>query len=357
MSLYDELTADLAEIFSTNDFGKPAVFIANSGTLPTSLTGINFWNRSHLGITTNSLSRVTQWADSGGLGVPFNQVAEAPTALPAYEFSGSDIAKSLRFKAPTGGGNSPSISGGVGGFSNALTMFLVLRADALLDLGVFFGAHWDTNLGGYTFLDPFGFSYVFWFNGTDQKLVFSISVGGNLFNFNGDNGTFLDSPIVRLITLRWESGGNGIIRVNQTQTSSSGGVIGTLATDAPPFRLGSLGDEDFQAQFQWFDLFDILGYSVALSDANVVAVENFLLANSTGYKSAINIHFVNEFEAALLDPVNAESSKPFALCKTSDVSTANHNSHLIVDYVTYHVVGVQPYTSHITKLILSKDAD
>jgi hypothetical protein len=77
----------------------------------------------------------------------------------------------------------------------------------------------------------------------------------------------------------------------------------------------------------------------------------------SGSGTTINIHFVNEFEAALLDPGNAETSRPFALCKTADVSAATHSSTITIDAVVYQVVGVQPYSSHITKLLLSKDAD
>jgi hypothetical protein len=77
----------------------------------------------------------------------------------------------------------------------------------------------------------------------------------------------------------------------------------------------------------------------------------------TGSGTIISIHFVNEFESALLDPGNAETSRPFALCKTANVSTATHSSTLTLESVVYQVIGVQPYSSHITKLILSKDSD
>jgi hypothetical protein len=77
----------------------------------------------------------------------------------------------------------------------------------------------------------------------------------------------------------------------------------------------------------------------------------------SGAGTTINGHFVNEFEAALLDPGNAETSRPFWLGKTSDVSAATHTSTITIDAVVYQVVGVQPYTSAITKLILSRDAD
>jgi hypothetical protein len=73
--------------------------------------------------------------------------------------------------------------------------------------------------------------------------------------------------------------------------------------------------------------------------------------------TTIAVHFVNEFEAALLDPGNAETSRPWALCKTSDVSSGTHAGTLTINSVEYQVVGVAPYSSLITKLVLSRDAD
>lgn len=347
MSLHDELAADLPEMFSLDDFGRKAVYFANTGTKPDSLLGINFWRRSQFRVNADSNGAVTSW--EGDIGSILSVDGSNP--FPSYGKSlSTDSVKAVRF-----GGFTPMQSE-FGNFttSGAFTIFMVLRANALQTNGAFCGRSYGTG----PFFDPSTSQYAIWLD-TTPRLMLSVSVNGvTRADYNQTSGTFQNSDSVRLITVRFQTGGLAKIRVNGVEVASWSAVSGTLTNVGGTFDLSVLGlDPTDFTNTQSFDLFDLLGYSVALSDSNVIAVENFLLANSAGYQSSINIHFVNEFEAALLDPNNAEASRPFALCRTIDIPNASHDSDLMVDDFTYRVVGVQPYTSGITKLLLSKDAD
>lgn len=52
--------------------------------------------------------------------------------------------------------------------------------------------------------------------------------------------------------------------------------------------------------------------------------------------------------------VTVESNNPVALCRTSDVSDADHAATLVINSVTYNVVGVQPDGTGLTHLELEK---
>jgi hypothetical protein len=366
MSLHDEMTTDLAEIFSLNDLSKQAVFLANAGTSPTSLSGLNFWQRSHLltDVYTSApeLNRLKYWGDNSTNGNYLTQSDHVRLdELPLLEKAGTDTVKSCRFTAPTTGGDSPwigarSVAADHGKFTTSFTVSMVMRGSTLVHNGAFFGRHQGMASG---YADPTVYSYALWWDDDNDRLNLTLSANGLRYDFAGDPNTFLASNAVRLVTVRWASEANAVIRVNQVQQSASGGIIGSLNNNVPAvMQLGGVGiDPGNLVNSQWYDLFDFVGFNTALSDSDMVAVENFLLANSAGYRqsSPINIHFVNEFESALQDPANAEASRPWALCKTSDVPNATHNSQLIIDDVTYWVAGVQPYSSHVTKLLLSKD--
>lgn len=367
MSLHDELTTDLADIFSLNDFGKKAVYIPNVTALPTG--NLDFWWSSKGGITSDGLNQsgnpwpsntITKWRAPDNIVSPtLEQFLEAD--LPDWISYGSDLTKNATFNAGPLGASISSSAGGI--YSNGFTIFFVARINNSLDRGMFYSRGlFDTG----PFLQfPSIYSYLLWLDASNQRLTLTVSQNGSRVDFFGANGTFLDSESVRLITVRWVNNGFAIMRINQTQIFSLSSGTGSLQAGNWRLRFGALGysgDTQFSpdtGQFQNMQMFDAVGYSVALSDTGLSNAENYLLANSPGFAQSapINIHFVNEFDAALLDPNNAEASKPFALCKTANIPNVSHASELIIDQMTYSVVGVQPYTSHITKLILSQNTD
>ncbi len=76
-----------------------------------------------------------------------------------------------------------------------------------------------------------------------------------------------------------------------------------------------------------------------------------------GQATSIRVIFDNEFQAIemLAGGVGVESTSPAALCRTSDVSSAKHRDTLVVGGKTYHVTGVHPDGTGITRLMLSED--
>ena len=64
---------------------------------------------------------------------------------------------------------------------------------------------------------------------------------------------------------------------------------------------------------------------------------------SGGSASTINIIFDKPFSSVPLDTgeLDIESNSPSAICKGSDVPSVAHGDVLIINSVTYHVVGVQ----------------
>ena len=74
--------------------------------------------------------------------------------------------------------------------------------------------------------------------------------------------------------------------------------------------------------------------------------------DGSGAGVSVTGHFVNEFEAVQLGLV-VEGSHPIWLGRTSELSNATHASTLTVSGTVYYVIGIQPYTELITKLILS----
>lgn len=71
--------------------------------------------------------------------------------------------------------------------------------------------------------------------------------------------------------------------------------------------------------------------------------------------STIKVHFNNPYAAAKMQGLEAASSLPTALCKTSDVSTAVARDTLTISSVVYYIVDIQPDGTGLTLLILSKD--
>ncbi len=71
--------------------------------------------------------------------------------------------------------------------------------------------------------------------------------------------------------------------------------------------------------------------------------------------ATISLIALNEYDAAELHSARAEAFKPFAICRTSDVSGATHDSYLVIGANTWRVIEIQPHTRYLTKLILSRD--
>ena len=64
---------------------------------------------------------------------------------------------------------------------------------------------------------------------------------------------------------------------------------------------------------------------------------------SGGSASTINVIFDKPFNSVPLDTgeMDVESNTPTALCISSDVSSVAHGDALVVDSITYYVVGIQ----------------
>lgn len=78
---------------------------------------------------------------------------------------------------------------------------------------------------------------------------------------------------------------------------------------------------------------------------------------SGGTAKGIKVVFDNEYAVvSLAGDVAIESVSPAAHCKDSDIIGAKHGDTLVINSVTYYVIGIQPDGTGITILILSRDA-
>ena len=64
---------------------------------------------------------------------------------------------------------------------------------------------------------------------------------------------------------------------------------------------------------------------------------------SGGSASSISVIFDKPFQAVSLDTgqVDLEDIKPTVYVKTTDVSSVAHGDELVIDSVTYHVIGIE----------------
>lgn len=96
------------------------------------------------------------------------------------------------------------------------------------------------------------------------------------------------------------------------------------------------------------------------SDITDIILNDFAVdaafSHAGGAASNIKIIFDNDFKAINLITGEVELAGPQAICKTSDVSTAIHGDTLVINSITYYIIGIQPDGTGITILILSRDA-
>lgn len=60
------------------------------------------------------------------------------------------------------------------------------------------------------------------------------------------------------------------------------------------------------------------------------------------------------FDSYFVDPLGIEGNSPRFICASSDVSSVAHGDSLVVDSVTYHVVGVEPDGTGVVVLKLQE---
>lgn len=75
-----------------------------------------------------------------------------------------------------------------------------------------------------------------------------------------------------------------------------------------------------------------------------------------GSASTIYVIFDNEFALSTVG-VGYENLAPQVLAKTSDVSGATNGATIVINSVTYYVIGVEPDGTGISRLILSKNTN
>lgn len=74
-----------------------------------------------------------------------------------------------------------------------------------------------------------------------------------------------------------------------------------------------------------------------------------------GSGTSIKVIFDESFETADPVDINAVTTMPVAIAKTSDVSTQRKGGTLVVDSVTYYVMHTEPDgVSGMTRLLLSR---
>ena len=80
----------------------------------------------------------------------------------------------------------------------------------------------------------------------------------------------------------------------------------------------------------------------AFFDTNEFA-ETASYTPSGGSASSISVIFDKPFQAVSLDSgnVDLEDIKPTVYVKTTDVSSVAHGDQLVIDSVTYHVIGIE----------------
>ena len=77
---------------------------------------------------------------------------------------------------------------------------------------------------------------------------------------------------------------------------------------------------------------------------------------SGGSAATIYVIFDNEFSLSNIG-IGFENSAPQVMAKTSDVSAATNGATIVIDSVTYYVIGVEPDGTGVTRLILSKNTN
>lgn len=79
-------------------------------------------------------------------------------------------------------------------------------------------------------------------------------------------------------------------------------------------------------------------------------------ASSATYGSAtISVLFDDEYAGYNTETGVVETSGPRAFCRTSDLSAVSHSSTLVVNSITYRVIGIKPDGTGVTELTLSRD--
>jgi len=93
----------------------------------------------------------------------------------------------------------------------------------------------------------------------------------------------------------------------------------------------------------------------AFFDVDDFGVTATYKAGGVGGGVAVRIIFTNNYVAFTGGTVDIEGTYPVALCKTTDISGVAHDDTLLIDSVTYKVIGVQPSsTTGTTKLIMNE---
>ena len=65
--------------------------------------------------------------------------------------------------------------------------------------------------------------------------------------------------------------------------------------------------------------------------------------------------FLNEFDAAILYDQAIEMQNPQCLAETANVPDISHGEEIIIDAVTYYVIGVEHEGTGVTRIKITKD--
>ena len=91
----------------------------------------------------------------------------------------------------------------------------------------------------------------------------------------------------------------------------------------------------------------------AADRASFFDVDDFGVAGNYNSGTTVNGILDNEyFGQADAGGIAIESSSPAFLCRTADVPSAAHSDTLVVDSVSYVIVGVHPDGTGVTALML-----
>ena len=78
--------------------------------------------------------------------------------------------------------------------------------------------------------------------------------------------------------------------------------------------------------------------------------QDFAVAATYNGSTTVNGILDNEY----VEGLNFQGSAPVFRCRTSDVPTATHGQSLVVDGITYKIVGVEPSGTGISTLRLER---
>jgi hypothetical protein len=294
-------------------FDKQLVYFPRSGTNPNGVAGLEFYFQSCIGVTigqTNNFN--TGWVteqNTKGLQPFFNEaegIEGPPEAYPVLTRILGDPVRCCR--------NNASIFFDVfrsfALFTEAFTIFAVVRGVNGLIMGSAGGSSDPLRWGVSTSLE------------NNLRVTLNLNSEPVSHVYDTPPNTFIQSGVARLVAVRWTNGSpNGALTVKV-----DGVVVLQTATDPGVLLSGnfSIGGQ-YEGSVASLDMWDAVGYNVALSDVNMTAVETWLLANSGGFP------VVNK---AQFNPADL-----WVLNKTV-LPQASTLSRVMVDDVLYNVTGV-----------------